>query len=148
MTAPNIGFQFARADGGGELFNGNATAGSTTLAVQTTQVAAASRLTAGVNRVVPIAGSTAVLLPLNQPLGVPVVVQNSAATAVALLVFPAWNDTTNAASGGKVGAAAAANASFSLAQNTSAVFYPLPSTNGVATANGLAGADWAAILTA
>ncbi len=147
MTQPFIGTSFARADGGGELFNGAAAAGQTTLAVQTTQVAAASRLTAGVNNVIPVAGSTAVLLPLNQPLGVPVVVQNLAATAVALLVFPAWNDTTGAASGGKIGSGAA-NASFSIAQNKSAVFYPLPSTNGVPTQNGLAGADWVAVLSA
>lgn len=147
MTAPNIGTQLGRADGGAELFNGAAVTGQTLIAVQTTQVPAASRLTAGVNNLIPIAGSTAVLLPLNQPLGVPVVVQNLAAAAVTLLVFPAWNDTTNLAGGGKVGSGAA-NASFAVAQNKSAVFYPLPSSNGVATQNGLAGTDWVAVLSA
>lgn len=147
MTAPNMGTQFGRADGGAELFNGNATTGQTTLAVQTTQVAAASRLTAGLNSVIPIAGSTAVLLPLGQPLGTPVVVENLAATAVTLLVFPAWNDTTNLAGGGKIGSGAQ-NASFSVAQNKSATFYPKPSSNGVATQNGLAGTDWVAVLSA
>ena len=141
------GMQFGRADGGCELFNGAATTGETTIAAQTTQVAAASRLTSGVNRAIPVAGSTAVLLPLNQPLGVPVVVQNLAATAVTLLVFPAWNDVTNAASGGKI-ASGAANASFSVAQNKSAMFYPLASSAGVATQNGLAGTDWVAVLSA
>jgi hypothetical protein len=141
------GFQFGRADGGCELFNGAATTGQTTIAVQTTQVAAASRLTSGVNSLVPVTGSTAVLLPKNQPLGVPIVVQNLAATAVTLLVFPAWDDVANAASGGKIGSGAA-NASFSVAQNKSAVFFPLASNAGVATQNGLAGTDWLAVLSA
>lgn len=127
------GFQFARNDGGAELFNGTLTAGETLVAVQTTQVAAASRLTSGTNRVIPIAGSTAVLLPKDQPVGCPVVVANFAATAVALLVFPAWNDATNAAGGGKIDNAAA-NAAFSIAQGLTAVFYPLP--------NGL---DWVVV---
>lgn len=139
-----LGTQLARVDGGTELFNGTATAGETTIAVQTTQVAAASRLTSGVNRAVPIAGSTAMLLPLNQPLNTPVVVTNYAATAVALLVYPAWNDTTNLASGGKIDNAAA-NAAFSIAQGLTAIFYPLPSNAGVPTQNGLAGTDWLAI---
>ena len=130
------GFQIARNDGAVELFNGTATAGETTLAAQTTQVAAASRLTSGVNRVIPIAGSTAVLLPKDQSIGSPIVVGNYAATAVALLVFPPWNDTTNAASGGKI-QNAAANASFSIAQGKTATFYPLP--NGV---------DYVAVLSA
>lgn len=127
--------------------NGTATAGETTVAAQTTQVAAATRLTSGVNRVVPIAGSTAVLLPLNPALGSSVTVANYAATAVALLVFPAWNDVTNAASGGKI-QNGSANASFSIAQNKTATFYPLPSSAGTATQNGLAGTDWAVTLSA
>lgn len=147
MTAPNIGFQFGRADGGAELFNGAAATAQTLIPVQTTQVAAAARLTAAVNSLIPVAGSTAALLPLNQPLGTPVVVQNLAATAVTLLVFPAWNDSTNLASGGRIGAGAS-NASFSIAQSKTATFWPLPSSNGVPTGNGAAGSDWAAVLSA
>lgn len=123
-----LGTQLARNDGGVELFNGTATTGETTIAVQTTQVAAASRLTSGFNRLVPIAGSTAVLLPKGQPVGVPITVANYAATAVALLVFPPWDDVANAASGGKI-QNGSANASFSVAQNKSATFYPHP--NGI-----------------
>lgn len=142
-----LGFSFARLDGGAEMLNGTATANETTIAVQTTQVAAATRLTSGVNRAVPVAGSTAVLLPMNPALGSPIVVNNAAASAVTLLVFPAWNDATGAASGGKI-QNGSANASFSVAQNKTAIFFPLPSSAGVATANGQAGTDWAAVLSA
>jgi hypothetical protein len=121
-----IGTKFARADGDVEFFNGTATPGQTTLAVQTTLVAATTTLTGGVNVVVPIAGSTAVALPQNA--GGPIVVYNRAATAVALLVFPPWNAATGAAAGGVVNFGAA-NASLSIAQNGKAIFYPL--ANGV-----------------
>ncbi len=130
----SLGFQFARADGGVELFNGTATTGETTVAVQTTQVAAASRLTSGFNRVIPVAGSTAVLLPMNQPIGCPIVVANYAASALSLNVFPAWNDVTNAAGGGKINNGSA-NAVKALTQNQVGIFFPHP--------NGL---DWSAIV--
>jgi hypothetical protein len=130
------GFQFARNDGGVELFNGTATAGETTIAVQTTLVAAASRLTSGFNRAIPIAGSTALLLPKGQPVGSPITVANYAATAVALLVFPPWDDVTVAVAGGKI-QNGSANASFSVAQNKVATFYP--------HANGI---DYSAVLSA
>jgi hypothetical protein len=138
------GFQFGLANGNVDLFNGTATAGETTLAVQTTQVAAASRIVSGMNRVIPIAGSTAVLLPLNPTVGAPITITNYAATAVTLLVYPAWNDVANTASGGKI-ANAAANAAFSIAQGKTATFYPLPTSAGVTTpaSLGVAGTDWA-----
>jgi hypothetical protein len=137
MTAStNLSTMFGMANGGVELMNGTATTGETTIAVATTQVTGASRLTAGFTRAIPIAGSTAVLLPMNQSLNSPIVVNNSAATAVTLLVFPPWNDTTSAASGGKI-QNGSANASFSVAQNKTAIFYPHP--NGV---------DYSAVLSA
>lgn len=131
-----LGFQLQRADGGVELFNGTATPGETTLAVQTTLVAATSRITSGFNRVIPIAGSTAVALPKNQPVNSPITISNQAATAVTLLVFPPWDDVANAAAGGKV-QNGSANASFSVAQNKVATFYPHP--NGI---------DYSAVLSA
>jgi hypothetical protein len=122
------GFQFGRADGNQELLNGTATTGETTVAVQTTLVAATTKLTSGLNRVIPITGSTAVRLPKDQPVGAPIVVANYAATAVTLLVFPPWDEVTAAAAGGKINNGSA-NASFSVAQNKVAVFYPM--ANGV-----------------
>jgi len=130
------GFSFARADGGAELLNGTATTGETTIAVQTTLVAAATRLSSGYNRAIPVTGSTAVVLPQNQPVGVPIVVTNYAATAVSLLVFPPWNTTTGAAAGGKINNGAA-DAPFSVAQGKTAVFFPLPNS-----------VDYAAVLSA
>lgn len=130
------GFQFARNDGGAELFNGTATTGETLIAAQTTLVAGATRLSSGFNRAVPVSGSTALVLPQNQPVGAPITVANYAATAVALLVFPPFNDTTGSAAGGKINNGTA-NASFSVAQGKVATFYPLPG-----------GVDYAAILSA
>ena len=141
------GFQLGLNDGGAELQNGTATTGNVTIAVQTTQVALATRLTSGVNRCIPITGSTAVLLPKNQPIGSPIMVFNLAASAVPLLVYPAWDDVLGAASGGQIGAGAA-NAAFSVAQSKGAIFWSLPSSAGVATANGAIGTDWAVILSA
>lgn len=114
-----------RADNGFDLFNGTATPGQTTIAVQTTLVAATTELTGGVNVAVPIAGSTAVRLPKDAAVGSPIVVANHAATAVALLVFPPWNTAANAAAGGKINGTAA-NTALSVPQNKSAVFYPHP----------------------
>lgn len=120
------GFAFGLADGGAEFFNGTATAGQTTIPVQTTQVAAAARLTAAVNVAVPITGSTALLLPKNHPVGSPIVVQNEAATAVSLLVFPPWDDVAGAATGGAINGGTA-NASVTIAQGKAATFWALPS---------------------
>jgi hypothetical protein len=128
--------QFGRADNGAEFFNGTATTGQTTIAAQTTLVAATTELTGGLCVTVPVAGSTAVRLPLNQALGSPITVVNHAATAVTLLVFPPWNAGTGAAAGGKINNGSA-NASVSVAQGKSAVFYPHP--NGV---------DYTAVLSA
>jgi hypothetical protein len=133
MTAS---IQLGRNDGGAEFFNGTATTGQTTLAVQTTLVAAATTATGGLNVVVPIAGSTAFVLPKGAQVGSPIVIINLAATAVTLLVFPPWDNVANAAAGGKINGGTA-NASFSIAQNGKAVFYPNP--NGV---------DFTAILSA
>lgn len=128
-----VSIQIGRADGGAELFNGTATTGQTTLAVQTTLVAATTTVTGGINIAVPIAGSTAMALPMNAQVGSPIVVTNNAATAVTLLVFPPWNNVTAAVAGGKIyGAAAAlpsANASVSIAQGRSIAFWPHP--NGI-----------------
>lgn len=132
MSTPGI--QLARADGGTELFS--AVAGESAIAVQTTLVAAATRLVSGLNRVVPIAGSTAVTLPMNQPVGVPITVANYAASAITLLVFPPWNTVTAAVAGGAI-QGGSANASFSVAQSKTATFYPLP--NGI---------DYVAVLSA
>ena len=116
-------FQLARNDGGFERFNGTATAGQTTIAAQTTLVAATTELTGGTNVTIPVAGSTAVRLPLNQAVGNAIVVTNHAASAVTLLVFPPWNSAAAAAAGGKINNGTA-NASFSVPQNKTAVFYP------------------------
>jgi hypothetical protein len=115
--------QIGRLDGGYEQFNGTATAGFTTLAVQTTLVAAATTATGGTNNVVPITGSTAFVLPKNAPVGSPITILNAAATAVTLLVYPPWDNVANAAAGGKINGGTA-NASVSVAQNKSAIAYP------------------------
>lgn len=126
-------FSFGRADGGTELFNGTATTGQTTLAAQTTLVAAATKATGGLNVVTPIAGSTAFRLPKDVAVGSPIVVTNTAATAVALSVFPPFDDVAAAAAGGKIYGAAitlpAANAAVSVGQGRTVVFYPHP--NGI-----------------
>lgn len=137
MTTGNqSAFQFGLNTGGFEYFNGTATTGQTTIAVQTTLVSGTTTVTGGTNIVVPIAGSTALALPQNQPVGSPITIANYAATAVTLLVFPPWNRTTGAAAGGKI-QNGSANASFSVAQNKSATFYP--AANGV---------DYAVVLSA
>jgi len=123
-----ISTQFARADGGVEFFNGTATAGQTTIAVQTTLVAAATTATGGLCVTVPVTGSTALVLPKNGSVGSPITIVNHAATAVALLVFPPWDAVAGAAAGGKINNGTA-NASFSVAQNKAATFYPHPNGN-------------------
>lgn len=138
-----IGFSFARADGGAELFNGVATAGQTTIAAQTTLVAAATVLTGGVNFVNPAAGSTALVLPLNPVPGTTVVVFN-ASTTVTALVYPPWNSalSTPAPAGGRVyglsatpAVAPTSNAAVAIAPGRCAIFYGLPSaTNAAAVA--------------
>lgn len=117
------GVMFGRHDNGFERFNGTATTGQTTIAAQTTLVAATTKLTGGTNVCVPITGSTAVRLPKDHPIGSPIVVANHAATAVALLVFPPWNEVGGAVAGGKINNGSA-DASFSVAQNKTAIFYP------------------------
>lgn len=124
-------FQFARADGGPELYNGVATLGQTTIAVQTTLVAGTTEVNASMAVVNPAAGSTALRLPLNAATGSAIVVANVGTTTA--LIFPPWNSVTNAAAGGRIyGAAVAipgANASVSLATNRTATFYAHP--NGI-----------------
>lgn len=127
---------FGRADNGFERFNGTATTGQTTIAVQTTLVAATTKLSGGLCVCVPIVGSTAVRLPKDHPVGSPITVVNHAATAVALLVFPPWNEVTAAVGGGKINNGSA-DASFSVAQLKSTTFYP--HANGV---------DYTAVLSA
>lgn len=117
------GVMFGRHDNGFERFNGTATTGQTTIAAQTTLVAATTKITGGTNVCVPVSGSTAVRLPKDHPVGSPIVIANHAATAVALLVFPPWNEVTGAAAGGKINNGSA-DASFSVAQNKTAIFYP------------------------
>lgn len=137
MTTGNqSAFVFGLNTGGFELFNGTATTGQTTIAVQTTLVSGTTTLTGGLNVTIPIAGSTAVALPQNQPIGSPIVVRNNAASAITLLVFPPWNRATGAAAGGALNGGTA-NASFSVAQSKTAVFYP--------HANGI---DYSVMLTA
>lgn len=121
-----LGISFARQDGSPEI--------GTVPAVQTTLVAGTTELTGSHNVVVPVAGSTAVRLPMRA--AAPITVVNHAATAVTLLVFPPWNTATSAAAGGKINNGSA-DASFSVAQNKSAMFIPHP--NGV---------DYTAILSA
>lgn len=137
-----IGFNFGLANGGAELFNGTATAGQTTIAVQTTLVAAATTLSGGVNFVTPTAGSTALVLPLTSPIGSPIVVFN-ASTTVTALVFPPWNPNlaTPAAAGGRVyglsttpATPPTANASVSIAPGRCAVFWALPAATNLAQA--------------
>jgi hypothetical protein len=116
--------QIGRSDGG---YNGAAIVP----AVATTQSAAATVVGIGASTFVPVAGSTAVTLPLN-PGTAPVVITNNAATAVSLLVFPAFNPVTVAGSGGILYGSAvtpAANGSITVPQGKSLVAYPLP--NGI-----------------
>jgi hypothetical protein len=116
-------FQFNVNHGGFERFNGTATTGQTTIAAQTTLVAAATEVTGGMNVAIPVAGSTAMRLSKGAQVGSPIVIANHAATAVTLLVFPPWDSAAAAAAGGKINNGSA-NASFSVAQNKTAVFYP------------------------
>jgi hypothetical protein len=132
----SLGFTLARNDGGQELWNGTATTGQSTIPVATTLVTGAARLTSGFNKCVPITGSTAMLLPKGRPVGSPIVVNNAAATAVTILVFPPYDDVAGAAAGGAI-QNGSANASFSVAQNKTAIFYP--------HANGI---DYSAVLSA
>ena len=121
MTAA---FSLGRAD------NGFAT--GVVPAVQTTLVAATTQLNNGLSVVVPVVGSTAVALTKNSAFGSPVTVINNAASAVALLVFPPWDNVAAAAAGGVIyGSVAgqAANASQAIAQGKSATFWPHP--NGI-----------------
>lgn len=118
-----ISTQIGRADGGFERFNGTATTGQTTIAAQTTLVSGTTTVTGGTNVMIPIAGSTAVALPKGAQVGSPIVIVNHAASAVTLLVFPPWDSVANAAAGGKINNGSA-NASVSVAQNKTAVFYP------------------------
>lgn len=121
-----FGIALGRQDGGVDL--------GTVPAAQTTLVAGTTEINGALTSVVPVAGSTAVRLPMRS--SAPLVVVNHAATAVTLLVFPPWNTATGAAAGGKINNGTA-DASFSVAQNKSAVFYPHP--NGV---------DYTAVLSA
>jgi len=129
----STGFQLGRNDGGTDLYNGTATAGQTLIAAQTTLTAAATVIASSMAICVPVAGSTAVTLPMNSATGSPITISNMAATAVTLLVFPPWNPTTGAVAGGKIYGAAAglpsANASISVAQGRSVVLCPHP--NGI-----------------
>lgn len=84
-----------------------------------TALAGAPTLVNGVNLCPAAAGATAVALP-SFAAG-PIVVRNNAGTATALLVFPPT-------AAGTINGAAA-GASFSVAQNARAVFFPHP--NGV-----------------
>lgn len=126
-------FAFGRADGGAELFASVAAVGQTTLAAQTTLVAAATKATGGLNVVTPIAGSTAFRLPLNAAVGSPIIVTNNAATAVTLSVFPPFNEVTGVAAGGVIfgwqAVLPTANASMAVGQGRTVVFYPHP--NGI-----------------
>ncbi|NVN99301.1 MAG: hypothetical protein HXX17_08255 [Geobacteraceae bacterium] len=120
--------QLGRFDGGADLYNGTATAGQITIAAQTTLVAATTTVQSGIAVATPITGSTALALPMNSQVGSPIVITNTAATAVSLLVFPPWNNVTGAVAGGKIyGAAAAlpsANASITVAQGRSVALWP------------------------
>jgi len=78
----------------------------------------AAPLTGAMNVVTTASGQTAVLLPANHPVGSPIVVRVTSATAG--LVFP---PTGGAVNGGS------ANASFSVAQNKPTVFFAHP--NGI-----------------
>lgn len=92
-----------------------------------TALAGSPVLVNGVNRVPAAAGNTAVRLP--EFAAGPVVVHNNAGTATAATVFPPT--AVGTINGGSAGA------SFSVAQNARAVFFPHP--NGV---------DYTAILSA
>jgi hypothetical protein len=106
---------FGRRDGGE----------GTVAGVGTAQSGAAS-LAYGLNTVTTAVGQTGTLLPEDHPVGSPLIVHVTSATAA--LVFPPVGGSIN---GG------AANASFSVAQNKPTVFY--------SKANGL---DWVAVLSA
>lgn len=93
--------------------------------VGTAQVGAA-RLTGAINVVTTAVGQTAVVLPGSYPVGSPIIVRVTSATAG--LVFPPAGGSINGGS---------ANASFSVAQNKPTVFYAHP--NGI---------DYTAILSA
>lgn len=84
-----------------------------------TSEAGTSLLVNGIQTVTAVAGNTATKLPTMA--SGPITVRNTAATAVALLVFPPTLGTIN---GGT-----ATTGSFSVAQNKVAVFYPHP--NGI-----------------
>lgn len=96
------------------------------LAVQLT----ATLLTGFINACPTVTTSAqAVRLPLNFPVGSPILVHNTGAAA--LLVFPPLT-VAGAAAGGKIygtAAAPAADASFSVAAGKSAIFYAHP--NGI-----------------
>lgn len=92
-----------------------------------TTLSGAPTLNGSINTCTAASGNTAVLLPQNAP-AFPMTVFNTAATAVNLLVFPPT-------SGGKINAGSA-GASFTVAQNKAATFYPLSN-----------GTDWVAVLT-
>lgn len=110
------GIRLGRSDGGVEVITPVGTA-----------LSGAPTLTGAVNTCTAASGNTAVALPQNASAAV--VVNNTAATSVALLVYPPT-------SAGKINSGSA-GASLSVAQNLTAVFYPL--------ANGI---DYVAILTA
>ena len=120
-----------RADGNADLYNDVATAGSLTIAAQTTQSALTTVTQSGV-AVVTLAAAKAVMLPQSQAVGSPIVVSNVGG-AFALTVFAPWNFTTGAASGGRVYGAAitipAANNGVAVAQGRTVLFYPHP--NGI-----------------
>jgi len=78
-----------------------------------------SLLINGIQTVTAVGGATATKLPLGA--SGPIVVRNTAATAVALLVFP---PTLGSINGGTV-----TTGSFSIAQNKVTTFYPHP--NGI-----------------
>lgn len=106
---------FGRRDGGEGTVTGVGTAQS-----------GAAALSYGLNSVTTASGQTATVLPSSHPLGSPVIVHVTTATAG--LVFPPVGGSINGGS---------ANASFSVAQNKPTVFY--------SKANGL---DWVAVLSA
>ena len=128
-------FQFGLANGGFDSYNGTAGAGvgQITIAAQTTQVAAATVIQSGLVLAVPVAGSTALMLPMTAPVGSPITVTNAAATAVSVTVFPPWNALLAAASGGKIygtqAALPAANAGVAVAQGRTVQF--IPHANGI-----------------
>lgn len=113
------GISFSRNDAAG--------AGAGAVAPVGTTLSGSPTLTYAFNTCTAAAGNVAVALPQNA--SGPVMVKNTAATAVALTVFPPT--AAGAINGGTAGAA------LSMAQNAVAVFMPL--ANGV---------DWVAITSA